>query len=152
MEFALDPYKYESENSIIDMRLEKISGIYYDIETIIVSLNRSGKPIISIFFNPELMDPNKANDLDHKIKALEKHLNAVGNGRWPIRVVIDFLDRKHEDIHFNIYEYSQIKKGVNFICRSLHGIYKITRGCFIYVDGKILGITRRNINHINLFF
>lgn len=152
IEFALDPYKYKSEIEIIDMRLEKITGIHYNIEIIIDRLNRSGKQIISVFFNPELMDPHQVTDPHQKIKALERHLNAVGGGRWPIRVVIDFLNREHDDIHFNIYEYSHVNEGSNHICRSLHGIFKISTRCFTHIDGKILSYEEENYEPYQLVF
>lgn len=152
IEFAFDPYKYKSEIEIIDMRLEKITGIRYNIEIIIDRLNRSGKQIISVFFNPELMDPHQITDPRQKIKALERYLNAVGGERWPIRVVIDFLNREHDDIQFNIYEYSHVKEGSNYICRSLHGIFKISTGCFTHIDGKILSYEEENYEPYQLVF
>jgi len=112
IEFALDPFKYRTEIEMIDMRLEKIIGIYYNIETIIDRLNSSHKPLISVFFNPELIDPDQVSDPHQKIKALERRLNVSSGGRWPIRVAIDFLNREHNEIHFNIYEYSHLKGGI----------------------------------------
>lgn len=152
VEFALDPYKYKSEIDIIDMRLEKISGIFYDIEVIIKRLNRKSNPIISVFFDPELMDPEQITDPHQKIKALERRLNSIGGGRWPIRVVIDFLNREHDEIHFNIYEYSHLKKEPFHLCRSLHGIYKISARCFTHIDGKILGYEEKEYEPYQLVF
>lgn len=151
-EFALDPYKYKPEIHSVDIRLEKIFGIYYDIEIIIKKLNQKSQSIISVFFDPELMDPDRINDPHQRIKALERHLNAVGGGRWPIRVVINFLDHKHDKIHFNIYEYSHLKEEPFHICRSLHGIYKISAKCFIHIDGKVLGFKEKDYQPYKLVF
>ncbi len=151
-EFALDPYKYKSDIDIFDIRLEKMFGIYYDIEVIIKKLNNKSLPIISVFFDPKLIDPKQVTDPDQKLKALERHLNAVGRGRWPIRVVINFVDHKHNKIHFNIYEYSHLKKESFHICRSLHGIYKISAECFIHIDGKVLGYEDKEYDPYQLVF
>lgn len=72
IEFALDPYKFKSEITSDHIQLEKITGIYYNIEKIIDKLILKNKPIISIFFDPELKDPALATGPDQKIKALER--------------------------------------------------------------------------------